>query len=284
MYKKGSGDDFFNPLLEIAHTFGKNVEAPDFSAVPFAGFVPGKGSNPTEQIVRGLEKQIREAHGGRPDNLESVYRMMFSSKDKARTLDAGILGELKGSVAYVRPTVEKAATRSARAIGEANSITSQAIYHVKEAVRGKGVGKILGVGAGIAAVTGLLSTSMKPIAGVSQGFEQHSSSRYRPEEMLGAEGVIPGLPSVGSLSSSPPRREVAPPPQVQTAVVAPMRRSADLEIRMKAQDRQSAAETSRIFGRLATDGTTNTNITYRSNARFGSLRMRDKIRTEMDRS
>ncbi len=150
-----------------------------------------------------------------------------------------------------------------------------------EAATGK-MGKIfakhggaMALGLGSLAALGIAMTSRKtPVA----SFSRSSGNSFRPEQRMGVSDNIPGEPVSGSMApSAPPRRTEIPQPGVRTTVVAPMGRTSDLSVRMKATDQSRAAETSRLISRVQ-DGNTNVTINYRDRTKIGSLRTREKIR------
>jgi hypothetical protein len=135
--------------------------------------------------------------------------------------------------------------------------------------------KIMAAGLGVAAVAGLMTSSIK------------SSNSHRPEERIGVTDHIPGEPIAGSRSSVNPKRRVLPAAQgVKTMVVSRVQQSLDLEVRAKTQDQGAQHEVAKMVERM-TRGNGNTNITVN---RVGSwkqsvskLRLRSQMRDELDR-
>lgn len=80
---------------------------------------------------------------------------------------------------------------------------------------------------------------------------------------------------------SPPRRMVAAPTQTNTAIVAPVHQAVDLEVRAKNPDRRSAVEQAKMLARMSTNGDSVVTVNYRTNPRHRSLRMREKMRDEL---
>lgn len=147
---------------------------------------------------------------------------------------------------------------------------------VSEAVKSP-VGRQLGLGLGIAAMAGIALS-----AGAHRSLKVPSSNQHRPEERIGTQDAIPGEPVPGTMSAHPPRRATPAPTQVDTAVVAPVGRITDLEVRMKAKDRAAAAETAKLMAAASTDGQSNVTVNYRGNTRLRSLRTREQLREMRD--
>jgi len=137
-------------------------------------------------------------------------------------------------------------------------------------------GASMAVGLGALAALGVALTPNKrrPIA----TFSRTSSNRYRPEEMIGVPGAIPGEPTPGEMSSNPPRRVMEGSPGVRKAMVAPMRNTSDLTVQMHAFDHSRAADTARQVAMIPGSGDTNVTINYRDRTKLRSLRTREQIR------
>ena len=169
----------------------------------------------------------------------------------------------------------------AAAEGVANQV-ARSVAEVAKSARGTGAMKVLGIGAAVAAGAGLLFGSLRsPRKGQALA---PSGSRFRPEEKIGTDGGIPGEPETGAMAPANPPRRVRPARgNVRTAVVAPIGRSTELEVHLKAEDRGQAAEASKLAARFAAPaGNSHVSITYRDTTRLDSLRTKERIREAMD--
>jgi hypothetical protein len=132
---------------------------------------------------------------------------------------------------------------------------------------------VLAAGFGVAALAGLLGTSL------------HSGNKHRPEERVAVEDRVPGEPVEGAMSARP-NVDVRPaPPRTRTTMVAPMRRQSDLEVQATAPDREAAAETARQVQRLtAGNGSNSTTVNYTGGwrNRASKLRMKQELREQLD--
>jgi hypothetical protein len=137
-------------------------------------------------------------------------------------------------------------------------------------------GKAIAIGLGTLTALGIAMTpSTTPIA----SFSRSSGNKYRPEDRMGVADNIPGEPVAGEMAPSmPPRRVIQAQPGVRTSVIAPMRQTSDLSVRMRATDMSRASETARQLAQIPGSGDTSVTINYRDHTKLRSLRTREKIR------
>jgi hypothetical protein len=183
--------------------------------------------------------------------------------------------------------------------GEANAVSTAlgAINDVLKGAMGKvhtGVKPalpILAAGFGVAAIAGLLSTPIdggnkKHRAAERKERVQASGNKYRPEEQIGVQDRVPGEPVEGSASNRPNVRVLPAPAQTRTAVVVPMQRRSELEVRATAPSRDAAAETSRLIQRMSS-GSGNSNVTVNHTGGWrdagSKLRRQAQLREQLDR-
>jgi hypothetical protein len=181
---------------------------------------------------------------------------------------------------------ENAASVAARRFGAAaEGVADQAsrsVRSVAKAAMGHGGGKALMIGAGIAAGAGLLFGSLRsPRAGQALA---PSGNRYRPEDRIGVDGMIPGEPEAGAMAAAnPPRTMVDGNRGVRTAVVAPMHHATNLEVRMRTDDRGRAHDMATHLAQMSSSGDSHVTINYRDANRGNSLRSQERIRETLDR-
>jgi hypothetical protein len=187
---------------------------------------------------------------------------------------SGVLGPIHGG--------GKAATESASRIGMASEVLVSEARNTARAAKGKFAasmakhGTAIALGLGSLAALGVAMTSAStPVA----SFSRSSGNKYRPEDRIGISDHIPGESMEGLMApSNPPRREVPNQPGVRTTVVAPMRQTSDLSVRMRAEDQSRAADTARQLAQIPGSGNTNVTINYRDRTKLRSLRTREKVR------
>lgn len=142
----------------------------------------------------------------------------------------------------------------------------------------------LAAGLGIAALGGLLSTSLKSKTPTA-GFNQASANNYRPEESTTVSDHIPGESMGGNMSSvNPPRRSLPAFSSTRTAMVAPMSQRTDLDVRMKASSMNDTAETQRLIRQVGgSRGITNVTTNYSGgwNTTASKLRKRQQIKEQL---
>jgi hypothetical protein len=175
----------------------------------------------------------------------------------------------------------KMATQSASTLGvmsdilasEGSSAARTVSSRAKQIFSEHGVSMAIGLGA-LAALGIAMTPSTPPVA----TFSRTSGNKYRPESM-GTADSIPGEPIPGDMApGAPPRRVVGNQPGVRTTVVAPLRKTSDLMVRMRATDMSRAAETARQLAQIPGSGDTSVTINYRDRTKINSLRTREKIR------
>jgi hypothetical protein len=166
-----------------------------------------------------------------------------------------------------------------RMLGSINEALSSASKGLKKAFGP--AGPLLAAGLGVGALAGMIAT---PSGDKLKVGSPPSANRWRPEN----EGVadhVPGEPIPGSMApSNPLRRLLAPKPEVQTAVVAPMHRSHNVDVQASGPPRDQFRETERAIEGIAAQGNAHVTKNYVGGWRQQSvLRRREKIREEMDR-
>jgi hypothetical protein len=181
-----------------------------------------------------------------------------------------------------RTAAGKFAQKTGQAAEGVFNQAARSVEEVVQAARGTGAMKALGVGAAVAVGAGILFGSLRsPRKGQALA---PSGNRFRPEEKIGVDGHVPGEPETGVMAPANPPRRIRPAQGgVRTAVVAPIGRTTELEVHMRADDRGRAAEASKIATRLAAPaGNSHVSITYRDTTRLDSLRTKERIREAMD--
>jgi hypothetical protein len=286
-------DLFYNSLLDTTRSFGKSVAwnndmlllglTPDLA-------IEGK-INPLMKYVEQNRKLFENYHRGLNDDVVQVTRALTATEGQVLKYDGKLLAGLASQVHYLqngtgRPQ-SSGARMAAEALGAANEGVKNIGREVSSLAHSPHVGGILGTGLGVAAVAGLLTTSLKSPrqeAMSAPGYGARSSNSYRPEHMIGTTDQASGDPVTGSgAPTSPPRRIVEAQPGTKTMVVAPMRQAVDLEVRTKASDRDKAAEQAKIMARMSTDGDSLVTVNYRTGLRRNSLRMQEKFRDMRER-
>lgn len=159
---------------------------------------------------------------------------------------------------------------------------------IKEGVRSAGKGSlgVLAAGFGLAAAGAVIGTTLKHGNPAGVSFSR-GAGNFRPEERTNVNDHIPGEPIAGAMSSvNPPRRQLPAVAGTNRMMVAPMRQRQDLEVRMKAQDRNDTAEVQRMVNQVGGAGSriSNTTVNYRNGWRtkMSSLRQREIIRQQLD--
>lgn len=184
------------------------------------------------------------------------------------------LGPIHGGASY--ESASKLGAVSEFYASKASATAREARVKVAGALAEHGTGIAIGLGA--LAVLGVAMThGSTPVA----NFSRASSNQYKAENHIGVNDYIPGEPMPGEMATAPPRREVGNQPGVRTAVVAPMRQTSDLYVKMKSEDHSRAAETARQLSMIPGSGNTNVTVNYRDRTRLRSLRTRDKIQQIM---
>ena len=305
-------DNFIAGLRRMTKVYGKEV---DYDPKVHGGrlkYLNADGKfvvNPHENYLVKNEQSFRKVHRGHTDVAQEAFEQLTRSKESvAAQIAAGkkplstIADLLESAIPSLQASSMSGATMASSAIGEANEAIKGSkkfvrgakaagghIYdegmksagRVVESMKGHGAGKAVAMGLAIAAGAGLVMGNwVSPRKGQAMTPTQSevSSNSHRPEERIGTDGSIPGEPISGAMAPSRPVRTIRPAPQgVRTAVVAPMQHHANLEVRMRTEDRDRAAEMARQTARLSSSGgNSNLTINYR-NTKSGILRTRDKI-------
>lgn len=233
------------------------------------------------------EESVRQFHEGMDKDVMDAMRSITGTEGAVKGFSRS-MGELQSKFPYLisNPSrLQKQAEQSgmkdfvARMLGDLNEVTRNSGSSARRMFAEPGVRKSLGIGLGVAALAGLATTSLK-----SPRSEQlrPSGNAFRPERNVGTQDHIPGEAVEGSMApGSPPRRMVAAPTQTNTAIVAPVHQAVDLEVRAKNPDRRSAVEQAKMLARMSTNGDSVVTVNYRTNPRHRSLRMREKMRDEL---
>lgn len=302
---KRNFEAFYGAMERGAEKFGKTVPWQEALHGALGIARPESGQvNAYLDYVRTNRELFHKVWSGHTEEASRIQKLLTQSKEAAAVYPGDIIANLGHEVPGLRAMAMhgsismSAANRSAAALGASNAgnaatrfarrtgqaaegVTNQAFSALKEVVeagKGHGAGKVLAVGAGLAAGAGILFGSLhSPREG--EGLAP-SGNQHRPEERIGAGDSIPGEGVAGAMAPSTPARTLKPAKTgVRTAVVAPIGRATQMEVRMRADDRGRAAEASKIVARLAAgDGNASTTIHYRDGARMNSLQARERIR------
>jgi hypothetical protein len=216
-----------------------------------------------DRMAQLVTKQVGEMEGSELYALQAMYN------------------EAGNAMPYVRGLVKESRSGrvASRVLGAINETLRTAARELPKGDLG-----VLGLGLGLTAAAGLLTTRLKPMAKVNAVFGQTAGS-FRPEERLGTTDQPLGEPYPGSMSSvNPPRRQLPPRRGVGTTMVAPMHQRNDLEVRMRAQNRQDTMETQRMVSQISGGpGVQNITVNYRNGWRnkMSRLRQRETIREQL---
>jgi hypothetical protein len=285
---------FYTGLQDLAQYAGKEVEGKYLEDIGLdlkqaTEVSPGK-YNGLMETIRQNEETWRSFHAGIPAEAAPFARAMTANAESAafaqhfkrggRALDsaAAALPYLGAPVAGARAE-SRGATMAAEMLGAINEASKEVSGSVRRAAKSR-AGKILGIGLGVAALAGIVSTPIEPawMPPVPSG------NRFRPEDRSGVADDIPGEPVPGSMApTGPPRRVVAGPSSVRTAYVAPIHSAVDLEVKTKTADRERSVEQAKLMARMSTDGHSNITINYRGSGPQ-SLRMQEKVREQQERN
>jgi hypothetical protein len=144
---------------------------------------------------------------------------------------------------------------------------------------------VLAIGVGAAAVGAVLTSHVKKVTPTQATFGRPRGN-FRPETTETVTDQVPGEPITGAMSSvNPPRRQLPLRGGTSTTIVAPMRQRTDLEVRMKAQNRQDTIEMQRMISQISgNNGVSNINVNYRNGWRnkMSTLRRRETIREQLE--
>ena len=273
---KGNFNDFYQSMNLLADTMGKKSRE---RAASLGITLPEGEQNVAKAFVTQRKDLLQNWWEGRDTNIsEFMPSLTHNSKTGGAMTDIPLanLKKMGNRFGYAQAashtrTAATGAERSASALGDINTLIRSAGKDFKTAMSGKGAGKILGIGLGVAAAAGVLTASL----GDHVGF---SSNRYRPEEM----GPTDGGAEVGSESSQPSMTLQPAASQVNTAIVAPIQQAVNLEVKTRVADRNQATERARTLARI-TGGSSRVTVNYRGDPGRHSLRGQQQIRDHMNR-
>ena len=282
--KRGGAESFEKAMRGFVSAFeseGVNPVAEHFEQLASKGYIKALHASAFEPGNEGVIKAAelmtmsgvkRDAFVG--DAVESMERYFPGSaalSHRGAEMGAEAIGGLNDAVRSTEQKVREAAT------GVINS-TFRSAERVVEAGKSSKAGKVLAIGLGVAAAAGIMFSSLhSPREGGAL------AGSLRPEVAMGTDGGVPGEPVEGSMSpGNPPRAVHAPKQGVMTSVVAPMGRDTDLEMTLKAENRDRATEVAKMASKLASQGgPSSVNINYRDSTKLKSLRTRQKIKDAM---
>jgi hypothetical protein len=282
----GSGR-FYDAMTQMARDFGKDTPFNDdmkILGISRASAREVNGQlvvNPLLEYVKNNRSTFDAFLAGRNTSVQAAARSLTATEDATVKYSGKLLTEFDGLLAYLDPSLRSAvapsmADHSAEVLGAANESIRNISGGIRNILKDPGIRKTLGIGLGVSAIAGILTTSM----GASASFaRRRSANEIRPENAVGVEDHIPGEPVAGSMAPSNPPRKVVPGPQgVRTATVAPIQQAVNLEVRTRSGDRSSATERAKTLARMATDGDSNVTVNYRSRPKNTSLRMQERLR------
>lgn len=295
---KGDATMSYSQAMGISESLQKGLENDDFDK--FYGVIGELAQAQDRASDRAVFNNWKAAnrdlfkayHSGYDrEAVAQATKVLVTSADRAQTVKS--LGMDEGLLGYVQAasrTEEEAQTVTGGAAGAAAQMSAEtlgmwnrmktAATESRSAFRESKAGLIVGAGVALAMVAGVATTSIAR-RGAEPVFGRDSGSRYRPEEGAGVSDQTPGGAMEGSRAARPRRTLIPSLPQTRTATVAPLGETADLDVRMRAQDRSRAQETAKTLRRIATDGDSNVTINYQSQKRT-SLRSRERMRDVLD--
>jgi hypothetical protein len=311
------GKGFTDTMMQGALLFGKPrdlmAEDREFFGMTDTDFAAGRKINPYEEFIKRNQQDMYDVPASYDRRVAEIKRMSMLSDEAIAAYEGDIaskigedllpiqqaslrhpaaeasaagLGAKNAATAATETTVEGVRSFAGKAGKAARGTANQAMSsaeRILQAAHSESAGKVLALGAAVAAGAGILFGSIhSPREG--QALAPESGNHFRPEEEIGVDGHIPGEPDAGAMAPANPPRRIRPAQQgVRTAVVAPMGRTTELEVRMKGEDRDRSAEAARLASRIAApSGNSNTHVTYRDTTRLDSLRTRGKIREALD--
>jgi hypothetical protein len=144
----------------------------------------------------------------------------------------------------------------------------------------------LAIGLGIAALAGIMTTTVTHDDDIRASAPPPPSRRPRPGAVAAVADSVPDEPIPGSEAPSNPKRQVVQGPEgVRTAVVAPVNRARRLEVRARTPDRNSLREMERVMQNSAARGG-NVSVTKNYSGgwreRASTLRVREQIKDQLD--
>jgi hypothetical protein len=267
----GQGDfnEFYRGLGELAHAADQG---------PAGRF---------HDTMSSMYSDLQQFHGGFDrEGVADAVRAVTAMPGQLEGVEK--LGIKPGIFSYVQGAAEtaeraaadtaKGATTSASVLGEINQAT-RAAEEVGRAARNSKLGIIAAAGVAAAAIAGIATTRLGP----SPAFGRTSASSYRPEEAHPGRDHVPGDGAAGSRAPAKPPRVVQPAPaQTRTTVVAPLGETRDLDVKLRASDRQRAHRTARMMSQMATDGDSTVTINYRDQMKPKSFRSKERMRDAME--
>jgi hypothetical protein len=233
--------------LPFAKEFGLDAKVGDSINV-FRSILDSEKVQGWLREFAGNSQEIIDSRSQANALSDLITRRSISAEDglkllnRAGTASPEIQGVVRGNMG---------ATRSAEALG---SIVSSIKAKAGKAAEAFGAAKpILAAGLAVAAVAGIMTSTVSNDRGIAPPAPRHrSANNYRPEEMTSGTDHIPGEPVAGSRAASNPKRtRVDAPPGTQRAVVAPVRQATNLQVTMPARDRDQTAEAERVTQRVA---------------------------------
>ncbi len=245
----------------------------------------GSKVNLFEEIAKSerIRDLLKEYVSKRPAEVDSLAKLMTSEGKFLNT--AKIFEHYRSTgkiLPYARVGESSASNAMSRTLGSINEAIKSAIPRVQEIMKTAAPMALAGLGA--AAAVGFLTTPTKSEAPMPQ--VPQPKAALRPEDM-GTSDRVPGEPVAGSESSVHPKRETTPPrAQTRTSVVAPMRRSMNVDVRGRAVDRSAGANMARLVEQFSgSRGHTNITVTNSGGYRDGVSRhvQRQRVREELDR-
>jgi hypothetical protein len=272
--------------LQGARTMDRDLNASLDMAAPFSEFktklnnVLSMTPKSVQETAAQHEGLLQRLHEGRSQDIIDAARAKTASM-KSPLAKANIGASVIASdvLPYSGTRIfeegeSTAAKMSAEALGAANEFSATA-KRVTQAVRESGIGRIAGIGLGVAAIAGLLTTTVSTK-------KAKSGNNFRPEVTGAGQDQIPGQGVEGSYSSNPPKTRVSnDSPSVSRAYVAPINQSTDIEVNMKTDDPSRATETAKLVARSAGSGNTTVTSNYNNN-NLTSLRNKQKLRERLD--
>lgn len=268
---------FHGTLLNIAHRFDSETNWTEEAAhlgipEPEGAYKPNIAYLQSDLGKDDIRSFIR---GRTPESLARADLLM--GRDRMKNLFEKVSGigfdEVKG---FARGgNSAKTVSEGLGAINKGIADAAKAVKHAvgdtfREFSQKHGKTALLALGAMTA--LGLMSTGNKRTP-----LTMPAPNAFRPEETAGIHDHVPGMPMEGSMASNPPL-ELIRPSSVQHAIVAPINRTTDLSVQMRAKDTRDATEQAKVMSRFASSGHQSVNINIKGDPKIGTLRFREKIR------
>jgi hypothetical protein len=240
-----------------------------------------------QEFLQENRETLRAFHSGFDrEKVNQAVRAMTTPADKAAAAkqlgmgsDMFTYAQAASTGAEEARTAATGAATSAEVLGAINRAKTTA-ENIGREVRSSKLGIIIGAGIAAAAIAGVATTRLDQPAAA---FGRDSSSQYRPEEKAPQADHVPGEGAAGSRAPSRPARTVVPAPaQTSTGIVAPLGEARDLDVQLRAGDRQRAHHTARMMSRMATDGDATVTVNYRDQMKPNSYRTRERMRDALE--